>query len=123
MRKYFNRYNLLIKQGEDYFKIFQWLQGDGRTPVNITGYTGLAQIRETPQSQSVLATLSVAIVDADNGVFSLSLPSSSMNLFSVYGEDCDDFTQYVYDVVFTSSTSGKYRVLQGYANISPGVTK
>lgn len=116
-------YPLEINQGEDFSEAFQWCVTENKTPVNLTGYTGKCQIRSTPQSKGILATLVVTILDATNGIFELTLSATLAANIPTNGPTVLDVSRYVYDVEFTSSSGKVYRVLNGPAVISPEVTE
>ena len=116
-------YKLKIKQGEDLYETFQWLQGDGETPVNLGGYTGRCQIRNGAYNQGIIKNVTVTILDADLGRFSLSLTAAETTSIPTYGFYYSDVERYSYDVEFVSGGGIVYRILNGVAEISPEVSR
>ncbi len=47
------------------------------TPIDITGYTFLGQIRESSESADVLATFTITITDAEEGEFEVVLSAAT----------------------------------------------
>jgi hypothetical protein len=116
-------YTLQIKQGETLYHTFRWNQGDGVTPVNLTGYTGRCQIRNGAYNQGIVKNVPVLIIDATAGRFALSLTATETRDIPTTGYDYSNAEQYAYDVEFTSADGTVYRVMNGIIKISPEVTR
>jgi len=114
-------YDLQIDQGATFSQGFAWQDGVGRG-INLNGYTGSCVIRRSAQDATVLATASVVITDALNGRFMVMMDFTDTAGISVDGTSCYDKLQYVFDVYFTNGVS-RYRVVNGYAYVSPQVTR
>lgn len=112
--------NLQIDQGATFAQGFQWQAGG--VPINLTGYTGSCVIRRSAQDSTVVATASVVITDPLNGRFIVTIDYHDTAEVTLNGNSCYDKTQCVFDVYFTNGIS-RYRVINGYAMISPEVTK
>ena len=68
---------ICIKLGQTLLLTAQCVQDDG-TPVDITGVTLASQVQDA--NASLVATLTVTIVDAANGQFTLSAPTADWPL-------------------------------------------
>lgn len=118
------QYNIQVNQGEDYVQLFQWKMLDSDTPFNLTGFTARAQIRSAAFSNGIIATIAVAITDAVNGVFKLSLSNTvTASIPTGQGKFFYDEVRYPYDVELVSPAGAVSRVLNGSVIISPEVTR
>jgi len=116
-------YDLQIQQGADYSKSFQWKYTDTGATRDLTGYTATCQIREKSTSSTVAIPVTVTITDAINGVFKLSIGYSLTAPLVITGSSWGDKSQYSYDLLMVDTNGVRYRVLQGYAFVSPATTK
>ena len=114
-------YDLQIDQGATFSQGFQWQSGNG-TPINLGGYVGSCVIRRTATSSEVLATADIVVTDAVNGKFMVTMSKTQTASIPTDGTSYKDKLQYVYDVYFSVGTS-RYRVINGYAYVSPEVTR
>ena len=107
-------YNLVIDQGSD-FALDLVIKQAG-TALNLTNYSGRAQLRTVHTASSVSASFTVSITNASEGALKLQLPgSTSKNLAA---------GQYVYDLeIFTSSDTIVKRILEGTVTLTPEVTR
>lgn len=62
--------NFIIGQGETWTRLLTWLNPDGVTPINLTGYSARMQIRLTVDSTAVLLELNTTPV-AGQGTITL----------------------------------------------------
>ena len=83
-------------------------------PMNLTGYSASSQIRKSYYSTTA-TSFDASISNALTGEITLSLPSANTGDLSA--------GRYVYDLVITSPTNEKTRVVEGIAVVTPGVTK
>lgn len=105
--------NLVIDQGASYSTTIDILDEDG-APINLTNYTGAAQLRKHYTSTSFVA-FTVDIEGADGTVTLSMSANTTANLTP---------GRYVYDVELTSNTSGTVsRVLEGIVTVTPNVTR
>ena len=116
-------YTLQINRGEDLYKTFQWLQGDGETPVNLRGYSGQCQIRNGAFNQGLITEINVEIIEAEQGRFALKLSAEQTKKIPITGYDFSELETYAYDVYFLAPNGISYRTLNGQVKISPGVTR
>tara|TARA_R110002072_G_scaffold120961_1_gene254392 strand:+ start:169 stop:507 length:339 start_codon:yes stop_codon:yes gene_type:complete len=107
-------YNLVIDQGSD-FALDLVIKQAG-TALNLTNYSGRAQLRTVHTASSASASFTVSITNASEGALKLQLPgSTSKNLAA---------GQYVYDLeIFTSSDTIVKRILEGTVTLTPEVTR
>ena len=96
--------NITINTGEYFSRDFYLDNVDG-TPLNLVGYAASSYIRKHPESLSPTAKFNVGFIDRDNGRIRVSLASSITSTIKP--------GRYVYDVLFTDSTSKKSIVIEG----------
>lgn len=105
--------NLLIYQGAD-FNIDFTVENDNGTPFNLTGYTVACQIKKHYTSSSSTAVTAAVLSPATAGSIQLSLGNAVTATMKA--------GRYVYDVVITSTSGIKSRVLEGTVSVLEGVT-
>jgi hypothetical protein len=103
--------NLTIDQGSSFSTSIALTDNDG-VALNLTGYTGAAQLRKHYTS-STAVTFTVTI-DALNGEVGLSLTSTQTAAIAA--------GRYVYDVELTIGSLVS-RVIEGIVTVTPEVTK
>jgi len=103
--------NLIIDQGSSFSTSIALTDNDG-VALNLTGYTGAAQIRKHYTS-STAVTFTVTI-DEPNGEVLLSLTSTQTAAIAA--------GRYVYDVELTIGSLVS-RVIEGIITVTPEVTK
>lgn len=89
------------------------------TNIDLTGYTGKCTIKSEAGSDIVIAEPIVAI---SNNTLTVSLDSSITDNIPTDGTTYDDVSTYQYDI-YLSKDSDNFRVMQGYVEVSPTVTK
>lgn len=104
--------NLIIDQGTTYSTSIDITDTDG-TPIDLTNYTGAAQIRKHFTSSN--ATSFSVTLGGVEGTLTLAL-SANTTANLVAG-------RYVYDVELTSNTGAVSRVLEGIVTVTPNVTR
>lgn len=105
--------NIVIDQGASFETTIDVTDEDG-TVVNLTGYTGAAQMRKHYTSSAQTA-FTVAISSAA-GQVTLSMNSATTNSISA--------GRYVYDLELTeTATSTVTRLVEGIVTVTPGVTR
>lgn len=116
-------YDLHIDQGASLTRAITWTASDG-SPVDLTGYTGAAQIRASAQDASPLVSLTVTFdADRTTGKLSVSLTSAQTAALVTTGTTATDRTKGVWDLELTSGSGTVTRLLQGAVFISPEVTR
>ena len=107
-------YNLVIDQGSDF--ALDLVIKQGGTALNLSNYSGRAQLRTSVDASSVSATFSVTVTNAANGALKMQLPAATSSGISA--------GQYVYDLeIFTANDSIVKRIIQGDVTITPEVTR
>jgi hypothetical protein len=119
------QYNLCINQGATFSRVFTWLGGrcscvpvgsNGPTPVDITGYTALMQIRAFPLSTDILYDCTPDLVlGGIAGTIALTIPATDTAGFTWW--------QGVYDLKMTSAGGQVTTLLAGMVTVSPGVSQ
>jgi hypothetical protein len=94
--------NIVIEQGTDYEEVFTVNNPDG-SPLDLTGYTGVAKIRKFPES-IVFTSFNVGIVSTAGQVVVSLANTISQELKS---------GRYYYDVIITSDLNKKTKVVDG----------
>jgi len=107
-------YNLVIDQGSD-FALDLVIKQAG-TALNLTNYSGRAQLRSSVEASSASASFTVTITNAANGALKMQLPAGTSSNIAA--------GQYVYDLeIFTANNSIVKRIIQGEVTITPEVTR
>lgn len=104
---------LTLEQGASYSTTVT-VNGSNGSPTNLTNYTAAAQLRKSYYS-STATDFTVAISDAAGGEITMTLTSANTANLTP--------GRYVYDLLITSPTSVKTRVVEGIATILPSVTR
>lgn len=103
--------NLLIEQKTDFDATFNVKNEDNSTPLNLIGYTAVANLKNSfTSSNSILFT--VVFVDRYNGIIKISLSNAQTSLLKR--------NRYVYSIVLISPQGKKSRVIEGIAEVTPG---
>lgn len=90
------------------------IDNDQGNPLNLSGYSVESQFRKSPYSIHYY-TFDASIQDSSNGIIALTMNSAnSSNVIP---------GNYLYDVVITSSSNTKTRVIEGTVVVLPGITK
>lgn len=104
---------LTVEQGASYSTTVT-VNGSNGSPTNLTNYTAAAQLRKSYYS-STATDFTVAISDAAGGEITMTLTAANTANLTP--------GRYVYDLLITSPTSVKTRVVEGIATILPSVTR
>jgi len=104
--------NLIIDQGTTYSTTID-VTDDNDVPINLSGYTGSAQLRKHySSSNSTIFTVSLAPLD---GIVILSLTSTQTAALKA--------GRYVYDVELTNTSNVVSRIVEGIVTVTPQVTR
>ena len=103
----------MIYQGSD-FNIDFTVENDNGTAFNLTGYSVACLIKKHYTSSTSTTVTAAILSPATGGQIQLSL-GNAVTAAMKSG-------RYVYDVVITSSTGVKSRVLEGSVSVLEGVT-
>lgn len=82
--------------------------------INLSGYSAASQIRKSYYSSSA-NNLTATITGIANGEITLAMTAANTSLLTP--------GRYLYDLVITSPTGVKTRVIEGIVNVLPGVTQ
>lgn len=93
------------------------------TPINLTGYTGRCSIKEEANYDLPLLQPDVVMVSPENGQLTLELSDEDTELSQITGKTYDDVRVLQYDVFLDTEEGDSMRILQGYVEVSPSVTK
>lgn len=123
------RYNFLIEQGATFQLELQYKDSNNE-PINLSGYSGRLQIRQSVPSTVVLLCLSSSLEPDGTGInFSGSngtTPPSSGSIgiyISAISSSQLTFDQAVYDLEIESSNGFVTRLIEGGVQVSKEVTR
>ena len=105
--------NLLICQGSDFIIDFT-VENDNGTDFNLTAYSAACLIKKHYTSSTSQTVTAAILSPPTSGRIQLSLTNSQTTAMKS--------GRYVYDVVITSDTGIKSRVLEGSVSVLEGVT-
>jgi hypothetical protein len=107
-------YNLVIDQGSDF--ALDLIIKQAGTALDLTNYSGRAQLRTSVDASSASASFSVTVINASEGALKLQLSATTSSNLSA--------GQYVYDLeIYTSNDSIVKRIIQGEVTLTPEVTR
>jgi len=104
---------LTLEQGAN-FTTTVTVNGSDGSPTNLTSYTAAAQLRKSYYSTTA-NSFTVTVSNAANG--ELTMAMSAANTANLTPG------RYVYDLLITSPTSIKTRVVEGIVTLLPSVTR
>jgi hypothetical protein len=104
--------NLVIEQGTDFSATFTIKNSDS-SPVNLLGFSGECNLKTSYYTNNS-TPVGVTFVDRSKGIIRLNLTDTVTTTLKP--------RRYVYDIVLTSPTGVKTRVIEGIATVTPGVT-
>jgi hypothetical protein len=110
-------YRMTVEQGATFEQVFTF------TDLDLTGYTGRGQIRETTAEATALADFTVTIAGGTDSTVTVTLPASELSALDLTGTT--NHTSYIdaaYDIEAVSGTT-VVRLLNGVARISPNATR
>lgn len=107
-------YNLVINQGSDWS--IQLTMSEDAVPVDLSGYSARAQIRTRKNSATLIGTFDCVIIDAVNGILTMSLANAVSTAITP--------GVFYYDLeIFTASDATVTRLIQGIVKIDTEVTR
>ena len=104
---------LTLEQGANFNTVLDLKDASGDI-LNLTGYSAAAQMRKSYYSTSAI-NFSIVITEASAGKITMSM--NSANTANVTPG------RYVYDVLITSGTGVKTRIIEGIVTVMPSVTR
>lgn len=108
--------NIVIEQGTDFDLLVTLINPQTKLPIDLSGYTFQAQIRESYQSTSIVQTFTIDNTNYATGKILMKLTNAETS--ALKGEKT-----FFYDLEGTDLLSKKFRVIQGTVYISPEVTR
>lgn len=116
------RFNLIFEQSATFQHTVNWRTPDG-IPIDLTGYRVRLQVRQSPSATETLLDVDsdalaegMTVSDLDeSGSFTITLDTSVTGAL--------DFTAADYDLTVTSADGIVYRLHEGKAAVSLGVTR
>lgn len=107
-------YNLVIDQGSDF--ALDLVIKEAGTALNLSNYSGRAQLRTSVDASSASASFSVTVTNAANGALKMQLAAATSAALTA--------GQYVYDLeIYTANDSIVKRIIQGNVTLTPEVTR
>ena len=105
--------NLVLDQGVDFEATFT-IRNENQSALNLTGYTGSAQLRKHPEA-SKSTEFVISFPNRVNGQIKVAMASTMTAVI--------EGGRYVYDLVLNSPNDYKTRPIQGNLLVIPGVTR
>jgi hypothetical protein len=111
------QHDIVIDQGSTFELALQWLD-ENETPIDLTGYTGRMQVRETHESADVLLDIPIGQVTLDaSGNITITAPASDTAAVPE-GRHVYDFEIYP-----AGDEDQAIRMIHGDAVVTPEVTR
>jgi hypothetical protein len=104
---------LTLEQGANFNTVLDLKDAAGGI-LNLAGYSAAAQMRKSYYSASA-TNFTIAITDAGAGQITMSMNSANTSNVTP--------GRYVYDVLITSGTGVKTRIIEGIVTVLPSVTR
>ena len=104
---------LTLEQGAN-FTTTVTVNGSDGSPTNLTSYTAAAQLRKSYYSTTA-NSFTVTVSNAANGELTIAMTAANTANLTP--------GRYVYDLLITSPTSIKTRVVEGIVTLLPSVTR
>lgn len=111
------KHSFTLYQGTTLRKVFTWtVEG---TPVDLTGFTGAAQLRKTAGDTVIALDLTT-----DNGGIIVDGAAGKITMYAS-ALDTSELTaeKYVYDLEITDTQGDVSRLVEGVITISKGITR
>lgn len=109
-------YDLIVEAGATYTRVFTWSTGTPATPVNLTGYTAHAQLRDSHGVLLVDLTVGAGLtLGGSAGTITLTMTPAQTLLIPQLGGS--------WDLKLTAGDGTVTRLLQGLVQLSPEVTQ
>jgi len=104
---------LTLEQGANFNTVLDLKDGAGGV-LNLTGYSVAAQMRKSYYSATA-TNFVISVTDAQAGSITMSMNSANTSNVTP--------GRYVYDVLLTSGTGIKTRIIEGIVTVLPSVTR
>ena len=106
--------NIFIDQGATFTTTLTINDSTG-SALDLTNFTAIAQIRKSPSSSTSTAFTVAFVSPRTTGQITISLPDTQTT--------AREAGRYNYDVLITSGTNVKTRVVEGIATVNPSVSR
>ena len=106
--------NIFIDQGADFTTTLTINHSTG-SALNLTNFTAIAQIRKSPSSSTSVSFTTAFVDPRTTGQITISLTDTQTTAIEA--------GRYNYDVLITSGTGTKTRVVEGIATVNPSVSR
>lgn len=113
---------ITIVQGASFSRSFR-LVGPDKKPLDLTGWTGVAQMRSSTSSATAYTFTVEFNEDRTDGIVKLSMTAEQTSAILVNASTSSErrFTIYLYDFNLTKPDGTVFRLLEGPASVSPTV--
>lgn len=116
------RYNLVFEQSATFQHTVTWTEPDG-DPVDLTGYRIRLQVRQTPTATAKLVDFDSSAPASGMSITALGASGTFTITFTPAVTGAFAFTSAEYDLTATSPGGVVYRLHEGKASVSLGVTR
>lgn len=116
------RYNLIFEQSATFQHTVNWKDPDGNA-INLTGYRIRLQVRQTPSTSAKLLDFDSNSLTTGQHITALGVSGSFTITLDPSATSTLNFTAAEYDLTATSAGGVVYRLHEGKASVSPGVTR
>ena len=106
--------NIFIDQGATFSTTLTINDSTG-SALDLTNYTAIAQIRKSPSSSTATSFTVAFVSPRSSGQITISLTDTQTTALEA--------GRYNYDVLITSGSSVKTRVVEGIATVNPAVSR
>lgn len=103
--------NLVIEKGTDFEASFNITNEDG-SPLNLLGYTASCRLKKSYTASSFIP-VTVNFVSRPGGIISMIMTNTETNAL--------ERRRYAYEIVITSPSNYKTRVVEGVATVTGGL--
>lgn len=114
--------NINLFQGETFTRKFTY-KDSGNTPFDLTGWTGVGQLRKSPGDSKAYNFNITFNNPRTDGVFYVTMPYSNTFEIAIESKDPTVPDQMVYDVFLTHADGSREKILYGTASVYPSATR
>lgn len=109
------RYDVTVDAGATFSTVFTYKDANG-VPIDLTGYTAQAMLRDDPYSQAAAALTLTPTIDGPNGTVTLAMTAAETSTLTL--------DRYVYAIELTASGGEPViRLVEGTMTMSPEVVR
>ena len=113
------RYDMTIYQGADFERVLTWSLGEPSVLVDLSGYSARMQLRTYIGDGDVVMELTTT-----NGRISLGGAAGTINIDLTAAETATlPANQYAYDLEVIAPSGFVTRLIEGFVNVDPEVTR